>query len=79
MSKEHSTKTSHALSFARQLGFLIVIPIAFFLGAGAAGDRFVGSHHVLLLAGVIVGIAIGIASTYFLLQPFLKEKDTEHT
>ena len=76
LSKEHNSKTSHALTFARQLGFLIVIPIAFFLCAGAAGDRYLGTHHVLLVLGGIVGITLGVVvSTYFLLEPFLKDKE----
>jgi hypothetical protein len=73
MSKENNSKTSHALSFARQLGFLIVIPIAFFLFAGAAGDRYLGTHHLLLVLGAVVGVVAGMASTFFLLQPFLKD------
>ena len=75
MSKEQNSKTSHALSFARQLGFLIVIPIVFFLFAGAAGDRYLGTHHMLLIVGAVIGVIVGMSSTYFLLTPFLKDKD----
>ncbi len=67
-------KTWYAISFAFQLGFLIIVPIGGFMLLGLWGDRSFQTTPLLLIAGLVVGIFITVYEVYHLLIPLIKEK-----
>ena len=73
--REHVVNVSYALSFARHLGFLVALSIAFFTLAGYLGDMYLGTGHLLLALGVLVGVASSGVAAYFLLKPLIHHKN----
>ncbi len=65
----------YAISFAMQLGFLIVIPIGAFVFLGHWGDTKLQTSPVLLIAGVIVGLFTTVYEVYHLILPFTKNSN----
>lgn len=65
-------KTWYAISFAFQLGFLIVVPVGGFMLLGLWGDKKFQSSPLLLIAGAIIGLAITVYEIYHLLTPLIK-------
>jgi hypothetical protein len=64
-------KTWYALSFAFQLGFLIVVPIAGFMFLGLWGDRVFRSFPFLFFGGIAVGLAVTVYEVYHFLVPLI--------
>ena len=73
MSGEDSFKTFYALSFAWQLGFLIIAPIGGFLLLGFWLDKKFNSSPFILIVGVILGVVITFYEIYHLLVPLIKK------
>lgn len=65
-------KIWYAISFAFQLGFLIVAPIGGFMLLGLWGDSSFHTSPFLLIAGIIVGVVITVYEVYHLLAPLIK-------
>lgn len=74
MPKRVELKLLYALSFAAQLGFLIVAPLAGFIWIGVVLDRLLVSSPTFILTGLFIGLAVTGYETYRLLEPLL-EKD----
>ncbi len=74
MAKKVELKLLYALSFAAQLGFLIIAPLAGFIWFGVYLDRTFSASPSFLLTGLFVGLAITGYETYRLLEPLL-DKD----
>lgn len=68
-------KTWYAISFAFQLGFLIVAPIGGFMLLGLWGDKYFHTMPFLLIVGVVVGIIITGYEVYHLLSPLIRKND----
>ena len=68
-------KTWYAISFAFQLGFLIIVPIGGFMLLGLWGDKTFLTSPFLLIAGLIVGVGITAYEIYHLLFPLIKENN----
>lgn len=69
--EKNGFKTWYALSFAFQLGFLIVVPIVGFILLGLWGDKYFHIAPLLLVAGVIIGIVITAYEVYHLIRPLI--------
>jgi len=74
MSNKDDFKVLYALSFAWQLGFFIIVPIGGFLALGYFGDKFFHSYPLLVILGLILGLASSIWGTYTLLIPLISKK-----
>jgi len=68
-------KIWYAVSFAFQLGFLIVVPIGGFMLLGLWGDRSFYTAPFLLIAGIVVGVIITAYEVYHLLDPLIRKND----
>lgn len=75
MLEKNSFKTFYALSFAWQLGFLIVIPISGFIFLGSLIDRIFGTGPIFLIIGLLTGFIITVYEIYHLLIPLIKNKE----
>ncbi len=71
MAKHERSKLLYALSFATQLGFLIVGPLVGFIWLGVYLDRRLGSSPSFLLAGLFVALAVTAYETYQMLEPLM--------
>lgn len=67
----HASKIAYALSFAAQLGFLIVFPLVGFIWLGVFLDGLWHAAPSFLLTGLVVGLAVTSFETYHLLEPLL--------
>ncbi len=72
--KRNNFKIFYALSFAWQLGFLIVVSIGGFLFLGFWGDKFFSTQPLFLIFGLLVGIVVTIYEVHHLLAPLIKDK-----
>jgi F0F1-type ATP synthase assembly protein I len=59
----------YAVSFALQLGFLIVIPVGGFILLGHWADTRLHSSPALLVAGIIAGLFATVLEVYHLIAP----------
>jgi len=66
-------KLFYALSFAWQLGFLIVVPLAGFLFLGYLVDKVLHTHPLFLIIGLIVSFIITVYEIYQLVFPIIKK------
>lgn len=66
-------KIWYAISFALQLGFLIIVPIGGFMLLGLWVDKYLNTAPFLLIAGVIVGVIITGYEVYHLLMVLIKK------
>ncbi|RME58921.1 AtpZ/AtpI family protein [Candidatus Parcubacteria bacterium] len=73
-----SFKVWYAFSLAWQMGFIIAVPIGLFLLLGMWADKTLGTHPLLLLAGVLAGIVTTIYEVYHTITPLLEEKNKSH-
>jgi len=71
MSRKNNFKVFYAFSVAWQLGFLIAIPIGGFLLLGILGDEFFGTHPLLLIGGLVIGILTTVYEVYHLIAPLI--------
>jgi len=62
----------YAISFAAQLGFLIVVPISAFMWLGHWGDLKLQTSPILLIAGIVTGLFATVYEVYHLILPFTK-------
>jgi len=69
---KNSFKTFYAISFAWQLGFFIIIPVAVFLSLGFLADNFFKTKPLFLIVGIVVSFIAIIYGVYFLLRPLIK-------
>jgi len=72
--QKNSFKTFYAISFAWQLGFLIIFPIAGFIALGLWLDAIFQTPPFLLLLGVIAGLTITGYEVYHSLIPLIKNR-----
>jgi F0F1-type ATP synthase assembly protein I len=75
MEKKDNFKIFYALSFAWQLGFLIVIPIGGFILLGSFVDDIFKTKPIFLITGSSTGIIITAYEIYHLLIPLIKDKE----
>jgi len=75
MRQKHNFKVLSAISFAWQLGFLIIIPIGGFMLLGFMADKALKTYPALLISGIITGLIITSYETYHLLIPLIKDND----
>ena len=68
-------KTWYAISFAFQLGFIVVIPLAGFILLGLGIDKILNTFPLFLLAGVVAGFVMTIYEVYHFLAILIKEDD----
>ncbi len=69
------TKLIYALSFAAQLGFLVIAPLAGFIWLGAYMDQTFQKAPMFLLTGLFVGLTVTTHETYRLLMPLITKAD----
>jgi len=67
-------KLWYAISFAFQLGFIVVFPIVGFIVLGLWIDRAFNSTPLLLIVGVFVGFAVTVYEVYHFLIPLIESK-----
>jgi len=67
-------KVFYAVSFAFQLGFLVVVPIGGFMFLGLLGDKYFHTKPLLFIAGIIIGIIIAVYEVYRFLIPLIEKK-----
>jgi len=67
-------KTFYAFSLAWQLGFMIAISIGGFLALGIWGDKFFGTHPLLLLVGIIAGVIGTVYEMYHMFVVLVKDE-----
>jgi F0F1-type ATP synthase assembly protein I len=77
MLKKSNFKIFYALSFAWQLGFLIVIPIGGFIFLGSLLDRIFNTQPMFLIIGLLAGLIITVYEIYHLLIPLIKDKEDD--
>ncbi|MCL4338719.1 AtpZ/AtpI family protein [Patescibacteria group bacterium] len=65
----------YAISFALQLGFLIVVPLVGFLFLGKWLDDIFHTAPLLLIAGIVAGITTSIFDVYHQLEILTKNHD----
>ncbi len=70
---DSTQKLIYALSFAAQLGFLVVAPLAGFIWLGVWLDGRLAAAPRFTLTGLFVGLAITTYETYHLLAPLLEK------
>ncbi len=72
MDVPHRSKLLYALSFAAQLGFLVVAPIAGFIWLGVVLDDLFGAAPAFVLTGVFLGSSVTAYETFQMLAPLIK-------
>lgn len=74
--KNNSQKTKflYALSLGLELGFLIVLPLIFFLFLGLFLDRQFKTAPLFLIFLIILSIIVTIFDVRYLILPFLEKK-----
>jgi len=72
--EKNGFKMWYAISFALQLGFLIVVPIGGFMFLGLCGDKIFHTLPLLFIIGFVLGAGITAYEVYHLLIPLIKEK-----
>lgn len=73
--KGHGFKLWYALSFAFQLGFIIVAPIGGFLILGLWVDSFLQTTPLLMIVGMFLGIIVTAYEIYHFLDPLIEKKE----
>lgn len=76
--KKEKFKVLYALGFAWQLGFLVVINIAFFAFIGHYLDKLFHTENLFLLIGFIISPVFSIFQIYSGLIPLVKKEDKNH-
>ena len=71
--RQNIAKFFYALSFAGQLGFVIVLPILIFAYFGFWLDKKVGGKKLIFIIFVIIGLFSAGWSVYKWLKPLLKD------
>lgn len=69
-------KIAKALALITQLGFSMLVPIAFCLYVGVKLDEYFGTSPILLFVFILLGVGAGFRSVYMITRPFFKDKDT---
>jgi F0F1-type ATP synthase assembly protein I len=77
MAQKNEFKIFYAVSFAWQLGFLIVGPIGGFLLLGYWIDKMAGTSPLFLMIGVMIGLGITIYEVYHMLDILIRHDDGE--
>ncbi len=77
MPKKNEFKIFYAVSFAWQLGFLIIAPIGGFLLLGYWLDNIFGASHLFLIIGIITGIAITVYEVCHMLAVLIHNDDND--
>lgn len=75
MAKRVKMKLAYALSFAAQLGFLIVAPLVGFIWLGIYLDGRFAAGPTFLLTGVFLALTVTGYETYRMLEPLLKHDE----
>ncbi len=75
MKKKAELKLMYALSFAAQLGFLVIAPLGGFIWLGAFLDQTFSSGPAFVLTGLVLGLAVTSYETFHLLAPLLEKGD----
>ena len=71
--RNNKLKFLTALSFAWQLGLLVVIPLGGFLLLGRWLDKILNTFPLLMISGIIAGLIISVFSVYHSLLPIIKK------
>lgn len=74
MAKNNNFKKFYAVSFAWQLGFLIIFSLGGFMFLGFEADKHFNTSPLFLILGLLVGLAVSIYETYHMLIPLIKEE-----
>lgn len=74
----HSSKVLYSLSFASQLGFIIVVPIIGFLLLGRYIDGLLGTAPLLLILGIIVGVIVTAYEVYHMIDSLIVFNKKNH-
>jgi hypothetical protein len=75
MAKKVEFKLWYALSFAAQLGFLIVFPLVGFIWLGVYLDGRLATSPSFILLGLFTGLVITSYETYRLMEPLLEKEN----
>ena len=70
-----SFKLWYALSFALQLGFLVVVPLGGFILLGVWGDAILATSPLLLLVGAVVGVVVTAYEIYHMILSLMEEDE----
>jgi F0F1-type ATP synthase assembly protein I len=77
MAKNDNFKKFYAVSFAWQLGFLIIFSLGGFMFLGLEADKYFNTNPLFLIIGLIVGLVVSIYETYHMLIPIIKTEEKE--
>ena len=72
---ENKSKTLYVLSFAWQLGFLIVIPMVGFMALGLWVDGKLNTKPTFTLIGLLVGVVSTVLESAKMLRVFMRGDD----
>ncbi len=64
----------YAVSLGLELGFLIALPLVFFLALGLFLDKKLKTLPIFLISSIILGLAATVINVYYLILPFLEKR-----
>jgi len=68
------SKFLYALSLGLELGFLISLPLVFFLILGIFLDKKFQTFPIFLISSIMLGLAATVVNIYYLVLPFLEKR-----
>ena len=74
MSRKYNSEILYAISFAWQLGFLIVTPLGILLWLGIKLDKYFGFSPFFVSLGFALAIVFIVYEVYHWLVPLIKNK-----
>lgn len=72
--QKNDSKLLYALSLGLELGFLISLPLVFFLILGIFLDKKFQTFPIFLISSIILGMAATFFNVYYLVLPFLEKR-----
>jgi len=71
--KQIKSKFLYAVSLGSAVGFLIAIPLVFFLLLGLFLDKKFQTFPIFLISFIIIGLIAVFLDVYYLILPFLEK------
>ncbi|MBU4298873.1 AtpZ/AtpI family protein [Patescibacteria group bacterium] len=72
--QKNNSKLLYAVSLGLELGFLIALPLVFFLALGLFLDKKLGTLPIFLISSIILGLVATVINVYYLVLPFLEKR-----
>ncbi|PIS39286.1 MAG: hypothetical protein COT33_02810 [Candidatus Nealsonbacteria bacterium CG08_land_8_20_14_0_20_38_20] len=75
--QKNNSKLLYALSLGLELGFLISLPLVFFLILGIFLDKKFQTFPIFLISSIMLGLAATVVNIYYLVLPFLEKRSRD--